>query len=148
MRSRKVFVGGLPFDLPKDEFAEYFSKFGEIEDAIIMLEKTSGHPRGFGFVTFTSETAIDAVLANYDGNYIRGKWVEVKVATPKDRDRDITLSPSTCASSPDIVEQYQEPSLDLEYEGRMEAEMMLNIEDMIGRILDDDEDIRPRRTTI
>jgi RNA-binding protein Musashi len=83
-RSRKVFVGGLPYDLTKSEFTEYFSSFGEIEDSIIMLDKVTGHPRGFGFITFRSEEAAERVLDNYDTHEIKGKWVEVKIATPKD----------------------------------------------------------------
>jgi RNA recognition motif-containing protein len=83
-KSRKVFVGGIPYDLTKSEFTEYFVKFGEIEDCIIMLDKTTGNPRGFGFVTFNGEDAAEKVLDQYDKHYIKGKWVEVKIATPKE----------------------------------------------------------------
>ena len=40
------------------------------------------------------------MLDNYDLNYIYGKWVEVKLATPKE--------PSTNASSPEL-HQVQDP---------------------------------------
>ena len=33
---RKVFVGGLDYDTTVDTLKEYFSKFGEIVDAVIM----------------------------------------------------------------------------------------------------------------
>ena len=48
-----------------------------------MLDKNTGNPRGFGFVTFKCETSVEKLLDNYDLNYINGKWVEVKIATPK-----------------------------------------------------------------
>ena len=83
LKSRKVFVGGIPYELTKEEFREYFIKFGEIEDCIIMLDKNTGNPRGFGFVTYKCETSVEKLLDNYDLNYINGKWVEVKIATPK-----------------------------------------------------------------
>ena len=50
-----------------------------------MLDKSTGNPRGFGFVTFANELSADKVLDNYDSNYINGKWVEVKIATPKEQ---------------------------------------------------------------
>ena len=49
-----------------------------------MLDKSTGNPRGFGFVTFANELSAEKVLDNYDSNYINGKWVEVKIATPKE----------------------------------------------------------------
>jgi RNA recognition motif-containing protein len=79
-----MFVGGLPYDLSKRDFTEYFAKFGELEDSIIMLNKSTGTPRGFGFVTYASESSVDSVLAAYDSHQIMGKWVEVKIATPKE----------------------------------------------------------------
>jgi RNA recognition motif-containing protein len=57
VRSRKVFVGGLPYDLTKSEFTEYFEKYGDTEDSIIMLDKLTSHPRGFGFITFANEVS-------------------------------------------------------------------------------------------
>jgi RNA recognition motif-containing protein len=94
-------VGGIPYELTKSEFTDYFSKFGEIDDSIIMLEKNTGNPRGFGFVTYTSEEAADSVLDRYDNHYIKGKWVEVKIATPKESIS--TDNSSDCESNVDAT---------------------------------------------
>jgi RNA recognition motif-containing protein len=48
---RRIFVGGLPPDLPPDALKSYFQQFGEVEEAIISVEPTTGRTRGFGFVT-------------------------------------------------------------------------------------------------
>jgi RNA recognition motif-containing protein len=48
---RRIFVGGLPPDLPPDALKTYFQQFGEVEEAIISVEPTTGRTRGFGFVT-------------------------------------------------------------------------------------------------
>lgn len=49
-----------------------------------MFDRETKRPRGFGFVTFMSEDAVERVLDNYENNFISGKWVECKKATPKD----------------------------------------------------------------
>jgi len=36
---RKIFVGGLPHNLAECEFRAYFSKFGELEDCVILKDK-------------------------------------------------------------------------------------------------------------
>jgi RNA-binding protein Musashi len=83
-RTRKMFVGGLPPDVTEAEFSNFFSQFGAIEDNVIMYDRETGRPRGFGFITFISDEAVEHVLENYDSNFIRGKWVECKKATPRD----------------------------------------------------------------
>ena len=86
--SRKIFIGGLPKGLEFEEFKEYFSKFGEIEDIAIIHNKETKDPRGFGFVTYVNHHSIDLVLNNYNGHYFQNKWVEVKMANPRISNED------------------------------------------------------------
>ena len=82
-RTKKMFVGGLPPDVNEEAFRTFFEQFGEVEDSVVILDKETGRPRGFGFITFKQEESSDRVLANYEKNVINGKWVECKKATPK-----------------------------------------------------------------
>ena len=43
---------------------EYFSKWGDVTDAIVMREPGSKKPRGFGFVTFVDSKSVDDCLAD------------------------------------------------------------------------------------
>lgn len=45
-----------------ESFSNYFSNYGEITDSVIMMDKLSGRPRGFGFVTFADPAVADKVL--------------------------------------------------------------------------------------
>jgi RNA recognition motif-containing protein len=44
--NKKIFIGGLPKDLPLEEFKEYFEKYGEIVDIAIICDKKTKEPRG------------------------------------------------------------------------------------------------------
>ncbi|XP_020575831.1 RNA-binding protein 38-like [Phalaenopsis equestris] len=48
----KVFVGGLAWETPAEVLRQYFEKFGEILEAVIITEKNTGRSKGYGFVTF------------------------------------------------------------------------------------------------
>lgn len=78
MQRRKVFVGGLPHNLRLDTFKDYFGLYGYIEDAVILADKRTARPRGFGFVTYSHISSVEDVLDLYDQHMIEGKWVEVK----------------------------------------------------------------------
>jgi RNA-binding protein Musashi len=56
-------------------------KFGRVIDATLMMDKDTGRPRGFGFVTFDGEDAVDRTLAQPLD--IHGKPIEVKRAEPR-----------------------------------------------------------------
>lgn len=79
---RKVFVGGLPHNLEEKAFRGYFLKFGDIEDCVILQDKRTHRPRGFGFVTFKDILSVNAVLKMRNHHQIDGKWVDVKSAVP------------------------------------------------------------------
>jgi RNA recognition motif-containing protein len=48
-----------------------------------MYDRDTSRPRGFGFITFEDEEATERLLANSDGNYIGGKWIDCKKAVPR-----------------------------------------------------------------
>ena len=52
--------------MTEEEFANYFSQFGHVLDATLMLDRASGRPRGFGFITFESDRGVDAALSRRD----------------------------------------------------------------------------------
>ncbi|KAG6435213.1 hypothetical protein SASPL_100083 [Salvia splendens] len=53
----KVFVGGLAWETQKDTMKKYFEQFGEILEAVVITDKTSGRSKGYGFVTFREPDA-------------------------------------------------------------------------------------------
>eukprot|EP00262_Sarcandra_glabra_P019860 TRINITY_DN7710_c0_g2_i1.p1 TRINITY_DN7710_c0_g2~~TRINITY_DN7710_c0_g2_i1.p1 ORF type:complete len:362 (-),score=67.37 TRINITY_DN7710_c0_g2_i1:80-1165(-) len=81
----KLVVLGIPWDIDTDGLREYMSKFGELEDAIVMKERSTGRSRGFGYVTFSS--AEDAKNALESEHFLGNRVLEVKVATPKEEMR-------------------------------------------------------------
>ncbi|KAL5557002.1 hypothetical protein UlMin_039238 [Ulmus minor] len=82
---RKLVVLGIPWDINTDGLKDYMSKFGELEDCIVMKERSTGRSRGFGYVTFASEE--DAKNALSGEHFLGNRMLEVKVATPKEEMR-------------------------------------------------------------
>lgn len=60
--------------LVSEIFANHFSNYGEITDSVIMMDRHTGRPRGFGFVTFADPAVADKVLEEdhvIDGRTVR-----------------------------------------------------------------------------
>lgn len=77
----KVFVGGLVPEVDKLKLQEFFSQYGAIDDAIVMMDSSTGKSRGFGFVTFAESSSVEELLLNPKFEFY-GKQIECKRAQP------------------------------------------------------------------
>jgi len=55
----KIFVGGLPYHTTDQSLREYFDKFGDIEEAVVITDRQTGKSRGYGFVTMADKMAAE-----------------------------------------------------------------------------------------
>jgi RNA recognition motif-containing protein len=85
----KLFVGNLPYTINDESLAEFFSQGGNVESAKVIVDRTSGRSKGFGFVEMsTDEEAADAI-SKLNGSELEGRAIKVDAAQPKaPRDRD------------------------------------------------------------
>ncbi|KAH0467945.1 hypothetical protein IEQ34_002978 [Dendrobium chrysotoxum] len=79
----KLFVGGLSFYTSEDTLTEAFSKFGQVVEAKIVMDRVSDRPKGFGFVTFASEDDAQNALERMNGKVLNGRVIFVDIAKAK-----------------------------------------------------------------
>jgi heterogeneous nuclear ribonucleoprotein A1/A3 len=65
--NRKLFVHGLPYEISSDAVRRVFEELGEVENAHVIVDKTSGKGKGYGFVTYKSaDSAFLALQRTFD----------------------------------------------------------------------------------
>ena len=84
--SSKIFVGGLSKLATHESMRSYFSKFAPVRDTSIVIDRTSGKSRGFGFCLFEGAVpwaALCRVTHQIDGAVVAVKRYETaSFATP------------------------------------------------------------------
>jgi len=84
MQSPKLYVGNLSFKTTAEELRAHFEQFGAVTDVYIALDRMSGRPRGFAFVTMgTAEEAKNAAEKS-NGVELGGRQLTVNEARPKE----------------------------------------------------------------
>jgi RNA recognition motif-containing protein len=78
----KVFVGGLSQTVDKAALKQHFEAYGEVKDAVVMIDRATSRSRGFGFVRFATSEGVEAALAT--PHLLDGQWIDVKRAQPAD----------------------------------------------------------------
>ena len=82
--SNKLFVGNLSFNTTENDLQDAFAAHGTVTEANLMVDRMSGRPRGFGFVTMgTAEEAQKAVEA-MNGKELDGRALTVNIARPRE----------------------------------------------------------------
>jgi RNA recognition motif-containing protein len=47
-----VFVGGISQDTSEEHLRDYFKRYGQIENVLLMMDRKTGKNRGFAFIVF------------------------------------------------------------------------------------------------
>lgn len=81
--SSRLFVGGLSFTTEEEGLRTAFSKFGEVVDARIVMDRESGRSRGFGFVTYLAEGDAETAKDKLNGQFLDGRVIRVDRASPR-----------------------------------------------------------------
>ncbi|XP_024983859.1 heterogeneous nuclear ribonucleoprotein 1-like isoform X1 [Cynara cardunculus var. scolymus] len=94
----KLFIGGISWDTNEERLKEYFQTFGEVIEAVIMKDRTTGRARGFGFVVFSDPAVAERVVK--EKHMIDGRTVEAKKAVPRDDQQILNRSNGSIQGSP------------------------------------------------
>ncbi|XP_075960723.1 RNA-binding protein Musashi homolog 1b isoform X5 [Anarhichas minor] len=78
----KMFIGGLSWQTTQEGLKEYFCKYGEVKECMVMRDPVTKRSRGFGFVTFVDQPGVDKVLAQ-TRHELDSKTIDPKVAFPR-----------------------------------------------------------------
>lgn len=84
MHSPKLYVGNLSFKTTAEELRAHFEQFGAVADVYIALDRMSGRPRGFAFVTMGSPEEAKLAVEKTNGVELGGRQLAVNEARPKE----------------------------------------------------------------
>ena len=82
--STKLFVGNLSFNTTENDLHDAFAAHGTVVEANLMVDRMSGRPRGFGFVTMATAEEAQKAIAALNGAQIDGRALTVNVARPRE----------------------------------------------------------------
>ncbi|MEL7368354.1 MAG: RNA-binding protein [Myxococcota bacterium] len=75
---RKLYVGNLNYRTTEEELRDVFGADGrEVAEVAIILDRETGRPRGFGFVTMGSDEDAQKAIEALDGQMVGGRTLKV-----------------------------------------------------------------------
>jgi RNA recognition motif-containing protein len=80
----KLFVGNLPWAATESDIRAHFSQAGEVTSVEVMMDKFTGRPRGFAFVTMGNAQQAQDAIAKTENIDFMGRPLKVNVARPRE----------------------------------------------------------------
>jgi cold-inducible RNA-binding protein len=84
MGNSKLYVGNMSFKTSEDELRSAFSQFGTVSDVYVAMDKMTGRPRGFAFVTMGTPEEAKLAAEKLNGVDLGGRALTVNEARPKE----------------------------------------------------------------
>jgi RNA recognition motif-containing protein len=79
----KLFVGNLSFNTTENDLQDMFAAHGTVTEANLMMDRATGRPRGFGFVTMSTDEEAQKAAEALNGRSVDGRALTVNMARPQ-----------------------------------------------------------------
>ena len=79
-----IYVGNLSRTTSEEGLRSFFESYGAISAVKIVIDKFTGEPRGFGFVTMANDEEANAAIEALNGKELDGRSLRINQARPQE----------------------------------------------------------------
>ena len=80
---KKLYVGNLSYDVSSADLETLLAAHGTIQSAEVIMDRSTGQSKGFGFVEMSSDAEAQAAIAALNGQDQGGRALTVNEAKPR-----------------------------------------------------------------
>ena len=80
--STKLYVGNISYDTTAEDLIDLFSPYGKVVETYLPVDNETGTPRGFAFVTLSSDD-VETAIQDIDGIDFLGRSIVVNKPLPR-----------------------------------------------------------------
>ncbi len=80
---KNLYVGNMEKSTTEQDIRTAFESYGPVEVVTIIMDRTTGAPRGFGFVEMSADKDAQEAIIGLNGSLMAGRAIIVGEAHPK-----------------------------------------------------------------
>jgi len=80
----KLYVGNLNYKTTEQAIRDAFEEFGQVDEVAVIMDRDTGRPRGFAFVTMADDSAAQAAIEQMNGRELDGRSLTVNEARARE----------------------------------------------------------------
>lgn len=82
--STKLYIGNLSFEVTENDLRNMLAEHGPVNEVNVIMDRMTGRPRGFAFVTMNTEEGAQAAIQKLNGSQWQGRALTVNEARPRE----------------------------------------------------------------
>lgn len=79
----RIYAGNLSYDVTDDSLRAAFADFGTVDSADVVMDRSTGRSKGFGFVDMGDANEAKAAIEGLNGKDLQGRALNVNEARPR-----------------------------------------------------------------
>ena len=79
----KLYIGNMSRETNEDELRTMFSEAGTVESVDIIMDRQTGRPKGFAFVTMPEQAEAEKAISMFNAYSLADNELKVNVAKPR-----------------------------------------------------------------
>ncbi|MHB8896866.1 MAG: RNA recognition motif domain-containing protein [Candidatus Geothermincolia bacterium] len=79
----KIYAGNLSYSVTDDDLRAAFAQFGTVDSADVIMDRSTGRSKGFGFVEMSDANEAKAAIEGLNGKDLQGRALNVNEARPR-----------------------------------------------------------------
>ena len=80
----KLYVGNMSAESTEEEIRTLFSEAGTVGTVELIMDRQTGKPKGFGFLTMSSQAEAEKAISLFDGKDVKTRALKVNIAKPRE----------------------------------------------------------------
>src|ERR1700751_2106310 len=84
---KKLYIGNLGYEVTQQDLEVLFAQAGTCESAAVVMDRTTGQSRGFGFVEMSSSAEAQQAIQQFNGQELKGRALRVNEAIDRNNNR-------------------------------------------------------------
>lgn len=80
----KLYVGNLAYSVSNGDLEQLFAQAGQVQSAMVIMDKFSGQSKGFGFVEMANADEASKAIAQLNDSELKGRNIKVNEAKPRE----------------------------------------------------------------
>jgi cold-inducible RNA-binding protein len=80
----KLYIGNMSLETTEQELRTMFSEAGTVGSVDIIMDRQTGKPKGFAFVTMANQEEADKAISLFDAKDLNARTLKVNIAKPRE----------------------------------------------------------------
>jgi RNA recognition motif-containing protein len=80
----KLYIGNMSYETTEQDLRTMFSEAGTVGSVELIMDRQTGKPKGFGFLTMSSQAEAEKAISLFDTKEVNTRSLKVNFAKPRE----------------------------------------------------------------